>query len=39
VEGATIPFMMSKFRVAPANMVELIRLELNVRFAPGAVIQ
>jgi len=34
VEGATIPFMMSKFRVAPANMVKLIRLELNVRFAP-----
>jgi hypothetical protein len=26
--------MMSKFRVAPANMVKLIRLELNVRFAP-----
>jgi hypothetical protein len=36
VEGATIPFMMSKFRVAPANMVKLIRLELNVRFAPRA---
>jgi hypothetical protein len=36
-EGATIPFMMSKFRVAPANMVKLIRLELNVRFAADCV--
>jgi hypothetical protein len=29
--------MMSKFRVAPANMVKLIRLELNVRFAANCV--